>query len=60
MNLVAASKRSSYIFIAHEDRVGMLETPAGQGLCELGRYEREIPRPFPDDGSEGYLLHRYV
>jgi WD40 repeat protein len=60
MNLVAASQKSPLIYIAHEDTVGIMPTPFKEGLSELPNYDCKLSRAFPDDGSEGYLLGRYV
>lgn len=60
MNLVAASQKSSIIFTANDDRVGIVDTPTGEGFCLLPQFKGFRPRPFPDDGSEGYLLRQFV
>jgi len=60
MNLVAASRQSLTIFTGHEDHVGIVDTPTGHGFCHLPQFRGFIDRPFPDDGSEGYLLGDYV
>lgn len=60
MNLVAASKRTSTLFVAHEDRVGVLQTPSGYNYSDLEDYSRFTIRPFPDDDSKGHLLPQYV
>jgi len=60
MNLVAASRQSSTIFTAHEDRVGIVDTPTGHGFCHLPKFRGFRLRQFPDDDSEGYLLPQYV
>jgi hypothetical protein len=60
MNLVAASRQSSTIFTAHEDRIGVIDTPTGHGFCHLPQFRGFRLRPFEDDGSEGYLLEQFV
>ena len=60
MNLLAASKRLPQIYVAHEDKIGVMPIPSGEGLCDLPSYDRILNRPFPDDGSKGYILAHYV
>jgi hypothetical protein len=60
MNLVAASRQASTTFTAHDDRIGILDTPTGHGFCHLPQFKGFRPRPFPDDDSEGYLLEQFV
>lgn len=55
MNLVAASRRSADIYIAHEDRFVVLDTPAGLGVCDPKDYKYQSTRPFQDDNSHGYI-----
>jgi hypothetical protein len=58
-NLVAASKQTNRIFVAHGDQIGMSETPSGPRFV-FGIYEKIIPKPYPDDGSVGYLVDDIV
>jgi hypothetical protein len=60
MNLVAASRQSSSIFIGNNDRVGIVDTPTGHGFCHLPPFRGFRDRPFPDDDSQGYLHEQFV
>jgi hypothetical protein len=60
-NLVAASKRTPHIFIAHDDDIGVSPTPTGPAFyLHLNYYDKVINRPYPDDESEGYLIRLLV
>lgn len=58
-NLVAASKQTQHIFVAHEDMIGISNTPSGPRFM-FGVYDQMIPKPYPDDESVGYLVDDIV
>lgn len=59
-NLVVASKRTQAIFVAHFDEIGMSQTPSGPSFKLGPDYDKVIKKPYPEDGSEGYLLNHLV
>jgi hypothetical protein len=55
MDLAVASKRYPLMFMALRDRIGVYTTPTAHGWCEPSNAIHILNKPFPDDGSKGYL-----